>query len=205
LASTSPPRKARGYPLVRAHVPAGAPFRRIIKSMHLRSPLGFGKGPSRFSDPRTKLPDAKRFGVLYLGSTLEVCFLEAVLRDRRNGVGGPLTMQESELEVLTSVQVEVAKPLLLADLRGNRPVVMGVPTDVGNAADQKLARRWSRFFQRHPDRLDGILYESRLNGELNVAVYDRSVTKLSVIGTSKLIEEPELGPILDTFNIALVP
>ena len=49
------------------------------------NPLGFGKTPSRYSDPRRRA-DANRFGVLYLGDTLKVCFLEAVLRDRRDGL-----------------------------------------------------------------------------------------------------------------------
>jgi hypothetical protein len=56
-------------------------------------PLGFGKNASRFSDPRRR--DAtKRFGVLYLGETLKVCFLEAVLRDRRDGLIGDLPIDE---------------------------------------------------------------------------------------------------------------
>ena len=32
------------------------------------NPLGFGKAPSRFSDPRRRV-DANRFGILYLGDT----------------------------------------------------------------------------------------------------------------------------------------
>jgi hypothetical protein len=43
-------------------------------------PLGFGKTPSRFSDPRRRI-ERHRFGVLYLGGSLKVCFLEALLRD----------------------------------------------------------------------------------------------------------------------------
>ncbi len=42
-------------------------------------PLGFGKSPSRFSDTRRRIAE-NRFGVLYLGETLKVCFLEALLR-----------------------------------------------------------------------------------------------------------------------------
>ncbi|MES0214072.1 RES domain-containing protein [Mesorhizobium sp. C280B] len=43
------------------------------------------ESPSRFSDPRRRV-DANRFGVLYLGDSLKVCFLETVLRDRRAGI-----------------------------------------------------------------------------------------------------------------------
>jgi len=61
------------------------------------NPLGYGKSPSRFSDPRRRVP-AHRFGVLYLGETLKVCFLEAVLRDQRDGVIGNFVVGEDELE-----------------------------------------------------------------------------------------------------------
>ena len=64
-------------------------------------PLGFGKSPSRFSDPRRRI-DAHRFGVLYLGQSLKVCFLEALLRDKRNGTVGDFPVAESELGFLTA-------------------------------------------------------------------------------------------------------
>ena len=67
---------------------AGAPYRRIWLASY-PDPLGFAKGRSRFSDPRRRV-DANRFGVLYLGSSLKVCFLEAILRDDRDGVVGTL-------------------------------------------------------------------------------------------------------------------
>jgi hypothetical protein len=39
-------------------------------------PLGLSKTLSRFSDLRRRL-SSNRFGVLYLGDTVKVCFLEA--------------------------------------------------------------------------------------------------------------------------------
>jgi hypothetical protein len=56
--------------------------------------LGFGYGSSRFSDPRKR----QRFGVYYVGQTFEVAFLEAVVRDRRNGIPGPLVLSVAELD-----------------------------------------------------------------------------------------------------------
>ncbi|WP_348984290.1 RES domain-containing protein [Mesorhizobium mediterraneum] len=44
-----------------------------------------GKSPSRFSDPSRRVAD-NRFGVLYFGDSLKVCFLETVLRNRREGL-----------------------------------------------------------------------------------------------------------------------
>ncbi|WP_292445329.1 RES domain-containing protein [Mesorhizobium sp.] len=62
----------------------GRTFGRIYWSTY-PVPLGYGKSPSRFSDPRPRV-DVNRFGVLYLGDSLKVCFLETVLRDRREGL-----------------------------------------------------------------------------------------------------------------------
>lgn len=61
-----------------APVAIGEEFGRIHKRA-FPDPLSFGKNPTRFSDPRRRVP-AKRFGVLYLGSSLKVCFLETILR-----------------------------------------------------------------------------------------------------------------------------
>jgi hypothetical protein len=63
-----------------ATIGAGERFGRIYLNRHPRS-LGVGKTLSRFSDPRRRIP-ANRFGVLYLGSSLKVCFVEAVLRTK---------------------------------------------------------------------------------------------------------------------------
>ncbi|MER8437298.1 RES domain-containing protein [Mesorhizobium sp. M1312] len=75
-------------------IPRGRTFGRIYWSTY-PDPLGYGKSPSRFSDPRRRL-DANRFGVLYLGDSLKVCFLEAVLRDRREGTLDDLPIEEVE-------------------------------------------------------------------------------------------------------------
>jgi hypothetical protein len=51
----------------------------------------------RYPDPPRRRIPAKRFGVLYLGSSLKVCFVEAVLRDQRNGAVTDYPIEEREL------------------------------------------------------------------------------------------------------------
>ena len=68
-----------------AYIAPGAVFGRVYRQA-FPDPLGFGKTRSRFSDPRRRA-EANRFGVLYLGSSLTVCFVEAVLRDASSAVG----------------------------------------------------------------------------------------------------------------------
>ncbi|NKK03296.1 RES domain-containing protein [Rhizobium leguminosarum bv. viciae] len=111
-------------------VPAGRRFGRIYGSA-FPDPLGFGKTPSRFSDPRRR-DAANRFGVLYLGETLKVCFLEAVLRDRRDGLSGDLPIEEKEIYSRRYAEIETITELSLVDLRDDHAIRMGVPTDVVN-------------------------------------------------------------------------
>ena len=148
-----------------------------------------GKTKSRFSDPRQRL-QANRFGVLYLGATLKVCFIEAMLRDQRNGQVGDYPIAESELRAWLFAEIEIAASLSIVDLRGDGALRMGVPSDVIGSSRQGLARVWSVAFHDHPAQPGGIIYPSRLNGETNLAVYDRVIAKLRPVGSVPLIEAP---------------
>ena len=185
-------------------MPKGTSFRRIVRAIH-NDPLGYGKGPSRFSDPRTRLRDDRRYGVVYLGTTLEVCFLEAFLRDQRDGTSGGFPVSKRKLAELNHARIIAIAPLRFVDLRGSNPVAMGVPSDVSGASDQTLARHWSLFFYQHPDKFDGILYDSRLSGEVNAAVFDRAVDRLDCATVSNLMKTPGIGKIMKRFQIALIP
>lgn len=185
------------------HVVApGSRFGRIYLGKY-PDPLGFGKTPSRFSDPRRRKP-ANRFGVLYMGDTVKVCFLEAVLRDQRDGLIGDLPIAESELHDRRYAQIEVIAPLTMVDLRGDGGIKMGVPTDVAKSSKQSLAREWAVAFHEHRDQVDGIIYPSRLNGHTNLAVFDRAIGKLKAVGATKLIRAPGLANVLDDLNVAIV-
>ena len=169
---------------------------------HYPDPLGFGKTRSRFSDPRRRVARS-RFGVLYLGASLKVCFLEALLRDSRNGVIGDYPINESELSSRNFVEIEVVRSLTLVSLMGDDPVRMGVPSDVARASKQALARAWSVAFHEHPTAPDGIIYASRLNGETNLAIYDRAVPKLRALPEVTLIRAPGLAGVLNDLKVAL--
>lgn len=202
MANTMPP---AGFETASLHlhlVAAGSLFGRIYLARY-PDPLGFGKTPSRFSDPRRRKP-AGRFGVLYMGDTVKVCFLEAVLRDQRDGLIGDLPIAESELHDRQYAQIEVTSQLTMVDLRDDGPIKMGVPTDVAKSSKQSLAREWAVAFHEHQDHVDGIIYPSRLNGHTNLAVFDRSVGKLKAVGATKLIRAPGLASVLDDLNVAIV-
>ncbi|MER9776973.1 RES family NAD+ phosphorylase [Mesorhizobium sp. M0220] len=149
--------------------------------------MGYGKSPSRFSDPRRRI-DANRFGVLYLGDSLKVCFLETVLRDRREGILDDLPIEEVELTQRRYAEITTTVDLRLVDLRGDNTVRMGVPTDVVRAQRQNLARRWSQAFHEHPSEPDGIIYPSRLS-------YPYRLAKMAVAPESSTKPEQRVRPV----------
>lgn len=183
-------------------VAAGLRFGRIYMDRY-PDPLGFGKTPSRFSDSRRRAT-AHRFGLLYLGETLKVCFLEAVLRDQRDGVIGDLPIEEKELFVRRFAVIETTATLKMVDLRDDRAVVMGVPTDVAKASNQSLARKWSVAFHDHPEKPDGIVYPSRLNGHTNLAVFDHAIVKLRAGRVTTLIGTPGLAAVLNDLQVSII-
>ncbi|MER8753299.1 RES family NAD+ phosphorylase [Mesorhizobium sp. M1050] len=183
-------------------IPRGRTFGRIYWSTY-PDPLGYGKSPSRFSDPRRRL-DANRFGVLYLGDSLKVCFLETVLRDRREGLVEDLPIEEVELTRRRYAEIATTTDLRLVDLRGDNAVRMGVPTDVVRAQRQNLARRWSLAFHEHPSEPDAIIYPLRLNEATNLAIYDRAIPKLQAKRVVTLLGARGLGQVLEDFRVGLV-
>jgi RES domain len=202
MARVLPPRNFARARLQIHSVAAGLRFGRIYMDRY-PDPLGFGKTPSRFSDPRRRLA-ANRFGVLYLGQTVKVCFLEAVLRDQRDGVIGDLPIEEKEFLVRRYAEIETMAMLKMVDLRDDRAVVMGVPTDVAKATSQSLARKWSVAFHDHPEKPDGIIYPSRLNGHTNLAVFDHALVKLRAARVTRLIGAPGLAAVLNDLQVSIV-
>lgn len=196
-----PPSTFGAVALDRATIDPGKRFGRILFT-RFPDPLGYGKSPSRFSDPRRRVAD-NRFGVLYLGSTLKVCFVEAVLRDQGDGRLDDLLLDERDLALRSYAEIEVAAPLSLVDLRNDGPLRMGIPSDVARGSKQSLARRWSLAIYAHPAQPDGIIYPSRLNGETNLAVYDRAVRKLRSVRHDTLLKEAGLATVLRDLKVGL--
>jgi hypothetical protein len=158
---------------------------------------------SRFSDPR-RLVERNRFGVLYLGASLKVCFAEAILRDNRDGLIADFEIPESDLAVFHYAEIQLAAAVTLVDLREDGPIRMGVPSDVTGSAAQTLARAWSMAFHEHSTRPDGIIYPSRLNEETNLAIYGRAVPKLMAVRILPLLNAPDLGRVLAGFRVAII-
>lgn len=178
--------------------PAGSVWQRIYRAHHA-DPLGHAPGLSRFSDPTGTL-----FDVVYLGSSAKVAFAEAVLRDRAVGTMEQFLLTMAELNSYVCADIELAEPLNLVDLTGDGRLRLRTPTDVTGAMDQTVARVWSEAFFRHPAGPDGVVYPSRLNGERNIALYDRAIGKVAARAAPRLIDRrDELAAIITDFNLAI--
>jgi hypothetical protein len=199
-----PPKGFETRPLVLAKPSRSRAWLRLYRDSH-RDPLGFGYGASRFSDPRVGDPGVRPFGVVYFGRTLKVCFLEAIVRDRGDARLGPLPVAMVELEHTLCAEIAPRAPLQLVDLRGDGPVRMGVPTDAVRAADPVLGQAWSLAFHEHSAKPDGIIYPSRFDGETNVALFDRALTKVRARRVVRLLYRgAELARVLDDLKIAII-
>jgi hypothetical protein len=117
VAGLRPTKAFSGVTLEFATINRGQHFARIYHQRY-PEPLGFGKTKSRFSDPRYRSED-RRFGVLYLGYTLKGCFIETILRDRRNGVVGDYPIEEAELIERQYAEIVATSSLNLVELRGD--------------------------------------------------------------------------------------
>jgi hypothetical protein len=191
-----------GVTLELATIRPGQRFGRIYHERY-PDPLGFGKTKSRFSDPRRRAED-KRFGILYLGSTVKGCFVEAILRDRRNGAVGDYPIELAELLRRRYAEIVATSSLNVVDLRGDGRIRMGIPSDVVGSTQQALAQAWSVAFYDHQAAPDGIIYSSRLNEDTSLAVYDRAIAKLGVDRSFSLIRAPGFASVLNTLNVALI-
>ena len=187
-------------PLVLKTVPSGEVWRRIYET-RFPDRLGWGPGLSRFSDPT-----GHAFGVVYLGVSAKVAFVETILRDAADGRGGDLLLEMAEIEKRTLASLRLIADLHLVDLTDDGRLRMGVPSDVVGARDHTLARAWSAAFHAHGDQPDGIYFASRLNGQPCIALYDRTLVKLEALAAPRLLDcGRELAQILDDLEIAITP
>jgi len=94
-------------------IPAGGVWRRIYET-RFPNPLGWGPGLNRFSDPT-----GHAYGVVYLGESAKVAFVETLLRDAGDGRGDDLVLALAEIEARSLASLEATADLQLVDLTGD--------------------------------------------------------------------------------------
>ncbi len=163
-----------------------------------RSPLHFGRtAQNRFDAP------AGQFGVLYVAADAHGAFVETFGHET-----GVRFVTSAELEKRGLATIMHARPLRLADLRGDGLARMGADAALTGGLDYELSRRWARAIHDHPRKPDGIAYRARHDPSRTCAViFDRAAGALTAASVGTLADAMRaalLGHILDTYGFALL-
>lgn len=171
-------------------------YYRIIPSDYRKSPLGAGAAASRFGAP------AGEYTVLYAADTVGCAVYEAIVRGRFDRQPRRI-LPRSDVENRHVVELRSIATLQLIDLRGDRPRLIGVPTDAvaGSAHHEGQVLSASTYW--NVPEADGFLYPSRHTADLCVAIFDRASDKLSATTVECLIRHRDLFDVLDHYRIAL--
>ena len=157
-------------------------------------PLFFGAtGGNRFDDPD------HRFGVCYLSHSLEGAFAETALRSV-----GARFVALSFLELRSVSLIEVSADIRLVSVHGAGLAQMGATAAV-TSGPHATAQQWARAVYDHPGAPDGIAYRSNHdNGELCVALFDRTEPNLEIATTDLLTSDrPRLASLLQRYGVGL--
>jgi len=140
--------------------------------------------------------------VLYGATDFDTAFLEVIVRDRF--VRKPdRRVPFSELQTRQWVTFS-SRRLTLINLTFDGAVKLGAPTDAAKARSHSAGRALAKsIYADHPD-VDGFLYESRLTRMECFAIFDRAITKLSVLEVGAVTTHSLLPSVLKMHDIALV-
>ena len=168
---------------------------RVFPIKYTSTPLGMGYGAGRFSAPQ------REFKMLYAAVSFETALREGLIRDRFDA-RRYRRMAAHILRGQASAFIKTTRPLELVDLTDGKASDVGLPSRIRHSKHYDAARRFSLQVHHDHARVDGILYRSRLDDQLCVAIFDRAVaSKLQAIKTMRLDRNPLLRPALEKMRI----
>ena len=173
-------------------------FVRVLASKHGGTPLGMGRGPSRFGPlPRPPLEDMP-FPVLYASEDMATAVYETVVRDRFDlNPDRVLESGDYSDHVAVNVSTAVGQSLALLDLTDGNAVRHGVPGDVIRYSRHSDGQHFSEFVHASMATVDGILYRSRFTERVCVAVYGRAAHRLAATASVPLTRPLLRGSLTD--------
>jgi hypothetical protein len=160
------------WALPRLPVPVGTRLLRL-NGAAFPDPAYFGTNALH----RFDAPD-RSFGVCYLGTTLECCFLE-VLAQTRIAVAQPWLVAAADLRAFYTAIVTVERQLDLVYLADAGLATLGIDQRHTGGDDYGLSQRWSAAIHAHGSDVDGIFYTSRHHNRMYaVALFERARGKV---------------------------
>jgi hypothetical protein len=154
---------------------------------------------------RFDAPDAT-FETLYVAESLEVCFGETILRGDIKSeplISGRTFVPETELKARSVIRL-AGSALRVAVLAGAALKRLGGEAGISSVVPYAVPRQWSKAIHDHPEEVDGLVYMSRhVNDKEAVVLFGRAKAKLSATVESQLLSHPDIGRVLDLFEIAI--
>jgi hypothetical protein len=172
---------------------AGEVYWRVHERRH--GALHFDRRPiGRFNAP------AEEYGTCYLGNSLEVSFLETLVRGSRHRV-----VPRERLEARNASTIELLTDVQLFQFHGDALPLLGASADLPHAAVYEECQQIALAVWQHPAGVDGIEYRSRWDdSRLCIAFFDRSATRLHPAGSQRLDDLALVRPVLHRYDIALL-
>ena len=180
-----------------SRVRAGTCWMRI----HARVGNALWFGPATGDPPIHRFDDpAGRFGVCYLGTSIDACFAETFLRNPPVRI-----LALDDLAGRSIATVEVRRDLRLVPIHGSSLARLGATAELASGSGYFASQLWSATLWEHSDKPDGLLYRSRHDDSaLCVAVYDRSKDGLATVEDVTLTEDSQLlAALLRKYGVGL--
>ncbi len=166
-------------------VKSGSRYLRLFNKRY-PNPLGCGIGISRFGDAEG------HFCVVYATVDIFTSFTEAVHREDHRTQKNIFHYSPQILSAYMVADLYVSEDMKLVDMTENMCYQQGIPTDVVKASNHHQSMPWSTAFYKHPQDFDGIIYNSRFTGAINIVVYERSLIKFD--------QHPQTKPLTAFYN-----
>lgn len=189
--------------LVRRSLPLDViPARRVVHRMHRTGldPVFFGPGAG--APPTNRFDSASgRFGVLYVGQSLKAALAETILRNPHR-----LMVSMQEIRSRSATDLAGARPLRIVRMYGSGLQKLGTDNAISTGPYEPCGL-WADALWDHPDRPDGIAYQSRHDSaEICIAVFERPDVEFARGASTPLLAMlGEVAKLLDAYGKSLAP
>lgn len=197
-AAPPPPEWLGGIGLPIEVLPIGTVFHRIHQSS--REPVFFGPGVG--VPPTYRFDSASgRFGVLYVGLGRAGALAETLLRNPQR-----LMVGTAEITVRAATELTCRRAVRVVKLYGAGLQIVGTDNAISTGPYEPCGL-WSDALWDHPDKPDGIAYQSRHDStELCVALFERRDMKFEIRAKTPLMDIlNEVARLLDGYGKSLSP
>ena len=179
-------------------IQAGQVLHRVHRSS--LGPIFFGPG---FNVPPTNRFDSAggRFGVLYAGLTLRGALAETLVRNPQRLMVAMADIVGRSVSGLVS-----DRPLRIVRLYGPGLQKVGADNSISTGPYEPCGL-WSDALWDHPDRTDGLAYQSRHDSsEICLAIFEKADVRLKAKGTHALSNMlGDVAAVLDSYGKSVSP